>query len=279
MVQTTKKTIIRRTTRKTTKTVRKSTAKPSKAFTKMVKSVINKQVETKQNSFSFGLTAFNSGVNSAGDVVRLIPSIQQGSGEANRIGDNIRSQSLTIKGHFVINVIPTISTTSSLPTSIPPNCRLMIRAFICSVKRFQNYDDAVSNVASWSSNFLKNGNSAQALDGSVESLYLPVNRDVITVHKEIKKYISIPMLTSTSSVATPANWIIGQSADPRSSVRFFSANIPMKKLFKYDDTTNVPQNCAPFLVVSYAHLDGTGPDVVTTAVNAAFVSTLKYEDA
>jgi hypothetical protein len=237
----------------------------------------NKQKQ-KQTHFHNGLVAFNSGVNSGGDVVRVFPNIVQGTGEANRIGDHIRSQKLTIKGHFVINVIPTLSTTSSLPTSIPSNCRLMIRAFICSVKRFQNYEDTVSNVASWSANFLKNGNTAQALEGSIESLYLPVNTDVITVHKEIKKYISIPMLTSTSSVATPANWIIAQSADPRSSVKFFNVTIPCKKLLKYDDNFFTPQNYAPFMVVSYAHLDGTSPDVVTTAVNATFVSTIHFED-
>lgn len=253
-------------------------AKPGKKFAQMVKSVLNKQMETKETSFSFGLTAFNSGVNAAGDVIRLLPSITQGSGEANRIGDQIRGERLNIKGHFVINVHPTLSTTSSLPTAIPPNCRLLIRAFICSVKRYQNYDDAVSNVATWSAQFLKNGNNSQALDGSVESSYLPVNRDVITVHKEIKKYISIPMLTSTSSVSTPANWIIAQSSDPRTSVKFFNASISLKKLMKYDDATNVPQNCAPFMVISYSHLDGTGPDVVTTAINATFVSTFKYKD-
>jgi len=260
------------------KVVRKSPAKPSKTFTKLVKSIIHKQAETKSNSHIFALTQFNSGVNSSGDCLRILPQLSQGTGEAQRIGDSVRSQRLSIKGHFLINVSPTVSTTSSLPTAIPANARLMIRAFICSVKRFQNYTDVSANASAWTGHFLKNGNSSQTLDGTIESMYLPVNTHVITVHKEIKRYISIPMLTSTSSAAAPTSWIIGQSSDTRSSVKFFSLNLPFKKFLKYDDADFSPQNAAPFMVISYCHLDGSSPDVLTTVVSASFVSTLTYED-
>lgn len=257
----------------------KTAVKPTKNFTKLVKSVIHKQAESKSNSHIFALTQFNSGVNSSGDCLRILPQLQQGVGEAQRIGDCVRSQRLTIKGHFLINVSPNVSTNNgTLPTAIPANARLMIRAFICSVKRFQNYTDAAANATSWTGSFLKNGNSSQTLDGTIESMYLPVNTDVITVHKEIKRYISIPMLTSTASVASPSSWIVAQSSDPRSSVKFFTLNIPFKKLLKYDDADFTPQNAAPFMVLSYCHLDGSSPDVLTTVVSSAFVSTLTYED-
>lgn len=256
----------------------RAAAKPSRAFVKQVQKIIHKDAETKQKSYVFGTTAFNSGVNSAGDVLRIIPPIDQGTAESQRVGDTITGQKIDVRGHFFINVVPNVSTlTGSLPTTIPSNARLMIRAFICSVKKFSNYDDAVSNVSSWSSSFLKNGNSSQAMDGSIESMYLPVNTDVITVHKEIKRYITVPVLTSTSA-GVPSNWIIGQSIDVRGSVKFFNANIRCKKVFKYDDTNFSPQNFAPFMVISYAHLDGSSPDVLTTTVSASYVSTLNYED-
>jgi len=257
---------------------RKYAAKPTKNFTKMVKSIIHKQAETKQVSYTLGMTQFNSGVNSSGDVLRIIPSLQQGVTEASRIGDTVTAQRIDTRGHFLINVVPATTNNGGFPTVFPSNCRLMIRAFICSVKKFSNYDDAVANVSSWSPNFLKNGTSSQALDGTIESMYLPVNTDVITVHKEIKKYITAGVVTSGFSGTPPATWAVGSGYDPRGSVKFFNHTQKCKKVLKYDDSNYSPQNYAPFMVISYAHLDGTSPDVLTTVISATFVTTLFYED-
>lgn len=272
-----KTTIVRKTTAGVRRPKRRN-ARPSKAFAKKVNAVISKKAEDKQAMYTLGVTQFNSGVNSTGDILRIVPTIDQGVGENQRIGDVINGKSIDVRGHFFINVVPNISSTTSLPTSFPANCRLMIRAFICSVKKYGNYDDAVNNIGSWTPYFLKNGNTSQPLDGSIQSMYLPVNTDIITVHKEIKRYITVPVLTSTSSVVPPTNFLIAQSYDPIGSVKFFSAKLSCKKKMKYDDTNFSPQNYAPFMVVSYAHLDGSSPDVLTTVVSANYVSTLNYED-
>lgn len=258
---------------------RKYATKPTKKFTKMVKSVIHKNAETKQNSYTFALTTFNSGVSSSGDVLRVIPTIQQGVQESERIGDHITSQKLDVRGHFMITVTPTQANSgSSFNTGIPANARLMIRAFICSVKKYSNYDDVISNFGSWSSNFLKNGSTSQALDGTLQSMYLPVNTDVITVHKEIKKYITVPVINSAFTPTSPTTWALAATTDVRSTVKFFSSSLRCKKVLKYDDSSYSPQNYAPFMVISYAHLDGSSPDVLTTAISANYVSTLFYED-
>lgn len=257
----------------------KKTVTPSPKFSKMVKQVLHKQAETKQVSYNMGMTSFNSGVNSTGDVLRIIPSIQQGVAEGDRIGDTITAQKIDVRGHFLINVIPTQTNSgASFSVAIPANARLMIRAFICSVKKYSNFDDAQTNIASWSSNFLKNGNVSQALNGSIESMYLPVNTDVITVHKEIKKYITVPVTQTAFTPVSPTNFALATSYDPTNSVKFFNASIKCKKVLKYDDINYSPQNYAPFMVISYAHLDGSSPDVLTTVINATYVSSLFYED-
>lgn len=263
--------------------VRKSAAakavKPSKRFTKMVKTILHKNAETKQNSTTLGLTTFNSGVTFSGDVLRVLPTIQQGVQESERIGDTITGQKIDIRGHFMITVTPTQSNSGgSFNNAIPANARLMIRAFICSVKKYQNYDDVISNFGNWSGNFLKNGSSSQALDGTLQSMYLPVNTDVITVHKEIKKYITVPVINTAFTPVSPTTYALAAAYDPTPTVKFFNANIKCKKTFKYDDSSFSPQNYAPFMVISYAHLDGSSPDVVTTAIQATFVSTLFFED-
>lgn len=253
---------------------RKKSIKPSKRFTKMVQKIVHKDVETKEVSYTYALTAFNSGVNSAGDVLRVLPTIANGNTAGTRVGDIVQGQRLNIKGHFLINVAPT----QGVVATIPNNARLMIRAFIFSVKRFQNYDDAVSNVGSWSSQFLKNGSTTQSLDGTIQSMYLPVNTDVITVHKEIKRYITCESL-ATYNVGAPTNLLAVTNMNYADSVKFFNLNISCKKLLKYDGSNYSPQNFAPLMCLSYCHLDGSSPDVLTTVVSSSFVSNFFYEDA
>lgn len=262
-----------------TRSRRPATGKPTKKFVKMVNQIISKKAETKQVSYNLGITQFNSGVNSAGDVLRIVPSLSQGVSEGDRIGDTVSAQKIDIRGHFYINVVPTVANSgSSFSTAIPANARLMIRAFICSVKKYGNYDDAVTNVGGWSANFLKNGSSSQGLNGSIESMYLPVNTDVITVHKEIKKYITVPVISSAFTPVSPTTFALAASFSPTDSVKFFNHTLKCKKILKYDDTNFSSQNYAPFMVVSYAHLDGSAADVLTTVIGATYVSTLSFED-
>jgi len=253
---------------------RKSSRKPSKSFTKKVNTIIHKQAETKQASFHLVNTDFNGLVNNVADVIRIIPQIGQGVDAGNRIGDQIRGQKLTVRGHMMINIVSNTSGVT-IPTSIPSNSRLMVRAFVCSVKKFQSYGD-VSATTTWMSKFLRNGNTLQSLDGTVRSMYLPVNTDVVTVHKEIKKYITVPAIFAQT--ATPAgfsNTAIGFEQ----SCKFFSFTMSIKKLLKYDDTSNDPQNDGRFFVLSYCHLDDTSADILTSRITTSFVSTLNYEDA
>lgn len=254
------------------------TAKPSRSFIKKVQKIVNKDVESKEAHYTYALTAFNSGVNSAGDVIRVLPQITIGTTTGARIGDVVQGQSLKIRGHMLINTTPITTGSGVIPTGIPNNCRLLVRAFVFSVKRFQNYDDAVSNVANWSGQFLRNGSSTQALDGTIASMYLPVNTDVITVHKEIKKYITCEGL-ATITFGSPANQIAMTNVNYQDTTKFFDIDVKCKKTLKYDSSNFSPQNFAPLFCLSYCHLDGSSPDVLTTVVSSSFVSTFMYQDA
>lgn len=253
---------------------RKSTAKPSKAFAKKVTSVIRKNVETKQVSFNLVNTDFNGPVNNVADVIRIIPTITQGTDGGNRIGDQVLGQKLEVRGHMMVNFVPN-TTGTAIPTAIPSNCRMMIRAVCCSIKKFSSYDD-VSATTTWMNKILKNGNTLQGLDGTVRSMYLPWNHDVITVHKEIKKYITVPAIFAQTATATGfSNTVVGFEQ----SCKFFNFTLSLKKLLKYDDSSFSPQNDGRFFVISYAKLDDTSPDIITARITANFVSTLHYEDA
>lgn len=272
-----KKKYVSRRSRYPRKTSKKS-AKPSRSFVKKVQKIVNADVESKEAHYTYALTAFNSGVNSAGDVIRVLPQVTIGTTTGARIGDVVQGQKLRIRGHMLINTTPITTGSGVIPTGIPNNCRLMVRAFVFSVKRFQNYDDAVSNVANWSGQFLRNGSSTQALDGTIASMYLPVNTDVITVHKEIKRYITCEGL-ATITFGTPANQIAMTNVNYQDTTKFFDVGVSCKKTLKYDSSNFSPQNFAPLFCLSYCHLDGSSPDVLTTVVSASFVSTFMYQDA
>lgn len=248
--------------------------KPSSSFIKKVESVIHKQVETKENSYTLPVTDFNGLVNNVADIVRVIPTVTQGTGNANRIADQIRGQKINVRGHMMINIVPN-TTGTTIPSAIPSNCRMMIRAAFVSIKKFNNFDD-VSATTAWMNSILKNGNALQGLDGTLQSMYLPWNTDVITVHKEIKRFVTIPAIfAQTATAAGFSNTAVGFEQ----SIKFFNVNLKCKKLLKYDNTSFSPQNYAPLFICSYAKLDGTGSDILVSRVTASYVSTLYFEDA
>lgn len=253
---------------------RKPTAKPSKAFTKKVNSIIHKQTETKDVSYVQSVVDQNGPVNNVADVFRIVPNLQNGTTNGTRISDTVQAQKISFRGHMMINAVPN-TTGATIPTAIPANTRLMIRAAIVSIKKFNSFDD-VSATTAWMTKILKNGAGVQGLDGTLQSMYLPWNHDVITVHKEFKKYVNIPAIYAQTATAVGfSNTAVGFGG----SCKFMNATLKCKKVLKYDEASFSPQNYAPFFICSYAHLDGSSADLITARITASYVSTLFYEDA
>lgn len=245
---------------------RKARKAPKKALTKLIQKIIHKDVETKQASVNWDLTAYNSGINVGGDTTKLIPSIAQGTDNGQRVGDNIRGMSLTVRGHLLL----------ALPaTNVSSNCRIGVRLMVVQPKRYNNEGDCVTYYNNWMPYLLDNGTNSQGFTGLIQDLYLPINRDAITVYYDKVHYLSSPFI---QTVGTPGYGII--SEEIRNTVKFFNLKVAMKnKLLKYQDGTNTPLNFAPMIILGYSHLDGSAPDVVTAQVSMAFNSVFKYEDA
>ena len=120
---------------------------------------------------------------------------------------------------------------------------------------------------------LQNGANSQAFTGLIQDLYLPINRNAITVYSDKVHYVSVPFL----GVATA----IGQyTLDAYRTTRFFRMNIKCKnKKLTYQDGNNTPLNFAPMIIMGYSHLDGSAPDTVSAVVSLAYSSVFLYEDA
>lgn len=254
-------------------TARKMVRKAKKAnFVRAVKKVISAQVESKMAHITSGnnLISFNSGINSSADMLQVLPNIAQGTGDSNRIGDQIRGQSLTIKGH--VRLQPNTETNELLSTT-----NVVVRMMVLSMKNRNGiYADAIGGSANLS-NLLKKGSTTSGFTGVLGDINAEINTDWFTLHAERKFYLNQSLI----AVPGPA----GQSSvamDTRNLVKFFKIKIPCKKLLKYDAGAASglqPLNWAPFLVLGYSFLNGASPDTVSTNVGMSYITDFKYEDA
>lgn len=239
--------------------------KPSKNFVKAVEKIIHKNIETKQAFHGLSTTSYNSGINSSGDTTKVVPSIAQGVYDNQRIGDQIKAQSLTIKGAVVYN--PSAGAYGGYS-----NSRVACRLMVVQPRKYSNIDDVQSNAASWLAYLLKKGGSTSSFNGDLSDLWAPINSDGI-----IKYYDRIIYLDSPYQVTA-----VG-SQDMKGSYKLFKIKMNCRnKLLKYD--TNVssglyPTNYAPVVILGYAHMDGSSADTLTTAVQMTYDSIFNFEDA
>lgn len=251
--------------------VKKAIAKIRRStFKKKVLNVIHSEAETKQGAVSTSLVQFNSSISGTGDILRIIPQINKGSGDNARIGDQIRAQKLVIDG--ILNFPPILNSN----VNSPGKCSIGIRMMVVTPKSYGNWGSA--NVTStWLNNLLKKGGTTVGFTGDPMDLYAPINYDAVTCHWNKVYYMNqyfTQHLGSTTDVAIPLQ---GTIKHVKKVFRFKNS------LFKYDDSVDsglTPTNKGYFLLIGYAYTDGTtSPDVLTTKVTFQYFSTLDYEDA
>lgn len=263
---------IRSKPRPKTKSVRKAIRQVKKTnFVNAVKKVIRSQNETKMaylTNSNASLIKYNSGIDSLGDITPILPSITESVNENGRIGDQIRSQTLQIKGYIKFDY-------SSVPAS--KVCSVGVRMMCVSLKSAQNAD-AVNSTATPLYSLLKKGGTSTAFTGVLSDLTAPINTDLFTVHSDKLYYLKQDMIIQNGTVTN--NWV---AADVSKLLRFFTINVKCKnKQLKYEDGISsgvYPTNFYPFILLGYSYLDGSSPDIVSTPLGMEFTSCLKYEDS
>lgn len=252
---------------KVTQTQPKSTA----SLKKTIRSVINKQAENKQAFTSTGntLLKFNSGIDSVGDLIQILPNISKGDDENQRNGNQIRAKSLTIQGYLKLDVND-VADSTKLPN-------IVARLMIVSMKVAPSFQDAQS-LSTKIGTLLKKGGTTSTFAGNIQDLYAPINTDVFTVHADKKFYLKQDFINTVG--ASPPSTTISQ--DISKTVKFFKLNVKCKnKLLRYDEDVGsdvLPGNFGPFMLLGYSYLDGSAPDVLDTKLGLCFDSTLNYTD-
>lgn len=249
-------------------------------FVRNVKQVIQSLTETKEaytTSGNSSLTMFNSAIDSTGDMMAIMPSIAQGVKDNERIGDQVRGQSLNIRGHIKLNInafdaLPTATDLTKLPS-------VVARLMIVSLKSKPSYLEAVSSSAPLAT-LLKKGGTTVAFTGVLSDIYAPINTDAWTVHADRKFYLN-QSFVNTLGTSAPST-VIAQ--DIKNTVKFFNLRVRCKKLMKYDEDVSsglYPTNFGPMLLLGYSYLSGETPDsgLATPQLGLQYDAVFRYEDA
>lgn len=237
-----------------------------------IKQVVSSLNETKQAYYNSGntLTLFNSGIDAVGDLQQIVPNIANGTEDNQRIGQQIRSKSLNIKGYIKLNVND-VNDSTRLPSVIA-------RMMVVSMKTAPNFSEAQAQAPKIGS-LLKKGGTTVPFSGLLSDINAPINTDVFTVHADKKFYLNQSYVNSTG--VSPPSTIIAQ--DIRNTVKFFNINVKCKnRVLKYDEDVSsdlLPTNFAPFILLGYSYLDGSAADTLSTNLGLQYISTLNYEDA
>lgn len=240
---------------------------------KLIDSKIKQQREDKQLSSASGNSGTPIPHNSSitqGDLQRVIGSMPQGVEDGQRVGNEVVCKTLNIRG-----------ITQMYFGKSDSRSRIGVRVLVFSVKAFPNGADAIANASEWIHSILRHGAQPKGFEGSIEDYLLPLNTDVITCHSDKRFTLTQPFVYSTGVVPASTQMPIQQQY----STKTWNINVKCKnKVLKFSRPADqgpvgeVPNNYGPLIAVGYCHLDGSAPDVATTAISQSFVSTLRYED-
>lgn len=228
------------------------------AIRQIAKQAVKQQAETK---FVTRLVEDNVQHNSqisAGDFQQILPLVQQGTQDWQRIGDTIRPTSLVVRGMLAPDA-----------TYANTNQVLMVRVVIISAKATKNLTATTSLWTNYANTLLRpnldSGTQVVPFVGNQPELLYPINSDEFIVHMD-KVFKIAPASSDNSEEENPA------------STRMWKKTIKLPKKLTYDVGIDSPNNFCPFMGIGYVYADGTGPDVLTTKIVSTVTSRLAYKD-
>lgn len=260
-----------RKTSKPKKTYRRKARQSSKVSKKVktyIKQTLTRNEETKISAASslskFDFTSYNVDTNSAGETINLcdcLGLITQGTGQGNRIGNQITLKKLMVK--FIFSPIPQ---DGSLDGSIYKTIKLMFF-------RVKKQMGAPTN-SQWGQ-LLQNGNTDIPPANQYLDIMRPFNKDLF----EIKK-------TFTFKLNAENDAEIQTQLNGHSFIKTISIDISryLPKKITYDDTTTLPTNARLYAAVLIADSKGNRHDlgasgIYTLNVNATYNAYAEYTDA
>jgi len=243
---------------------KKLPVKQKKAVTKLVKTIIARNLENKTCGFALETNVSHNSAIGPADCVPIVGQIMPidnllADTSTQRQGDRITPKSLVVRG-----VLSQRST--------PLNQPLYVRVMIVAQKNIKT-GSAITGGGVDTGNLLNpcfqvvGGKSAPYTGATVELNY-PINTELFKVYMD--RIIKI----------APHRFDASEEEGPATCARWMYRFKSLPAALTYDDGNgNWANNFAPFLAIGYSYADGTAPDVVSQQIQSNSFSQLEFEDA
>lgn len=253
-------------------TRRKWSKKTSRKVSAPVKSYVNRVIrrneETKFSTNQYGLTSFNSGISSSGDLITVLPQIVVGTGQNNRIGNKIRPVRLEITG-YVIYYAAAIGTYN--------DARMLgARLFLFQDKTSKSYSNSINNYQ-----LLNLGGSSANFTGTALNWVSPNNSQQFKFYADRKMKICKPFGLTNNTTPSSTNAITGMDPSMFHPFKIVLTEKDLPAVLIYDQTDDLayPVNFSPYMALGYADLMNAAADTTTSQISMEFNATLYYKDA
>ena len=248
--------------KKKTVTRRKRTGKAK--VSKTVKRYVKKQISANIENKCFVYYGANTNINTAGASLDcanlyLLPLLSQGTGQANRIGNQIKIKKAVVKGY--VNIIPYNATTNPLTAPV------MVKMWLVSHRKSMTFATGAT------SNFFETGNSSTGFQGNMLDMVLTVNKEAWLVHKTKTFKIGAGSNTTTGPISSNAYF----DNSPMNKPFSFNFGKYIKAKLRYDDTGTTPTNKNMYLFIQAVYSDGSSNAV--TPAEYHYDVRIDYEDA
>nr|QKE11189.1 Cap protein [Chicken circovirus 3] len=251
---------------------KKSTNKISAPVRSYVNRVIRRNEETKFSSNQYGLTLFNSGISTSGDLVSVLPTVVVGTGQNNRIGNKIRPVRLEITG-YVLFYCPSAASSSNYQDARMLGARL----FCFQDKTVRSYaNNTITNF-----NLLNLGGSSTNFSGTALNWVSPHNNEQFKFFMDKRFKVMKPFGFINNTTPTTSNAITGMDPSMFHPFKLVLTEKDLPAVLTYDQTDELayPTNFAPYIALGYCDLTNASADTTTTALGMEFSATLYYKDA
>lgn len=239
----------------------------AKAVTKVVKRVLNRNIETKHVGVNVVDTSFNSSISAASECYPVIPQVTVGDDGHQRTGDRVKPKYLLVRGHLQYD-------SGFQGNFAPPST---VRVMILSQKNIK-VGSAVSSSAD-TDHLLRDNigvDTARAYTGSNYDNLAPINTDLFQVHMD-RKFRMLPQLYTGLGNTQDTNT---KTLSGTQRTFYFTKRIKCPANLTFDDGNGTwPNNFAPFVCLGAVCDDGAGPFSISRPYHLTVQSILYYTDA
>lgn len=229
---------------------------------------IQRNEETKISTNQYGLTNFNSGINSSSDLITVLPVCVQGTGQNNRIGNKIRPIRLEITGYVIYQ--------SNALTSNQDARMIGARLFCFQDKTSKAYSNNIYNYQ-----LLNLGGTSSNYTGTALNFVAPHNNDQFRFFADKKMKFLKPFGFTNNTTPSASNAITGMDSSMFHPFKIVLTQKQLPALLCYDatDDGNFPTNFSPYIALGYSDLLNYSADITSVQLAMEFNATMYYKDA